>query len=106
MVMKLLRKRMKIVIWIAATAFIALIFLAWGMDITKRGPGGMLSRGFVANVNGKIVRIETYRQALRNAFYNASVRGGDRIDPLESTLIEENVFEQLIQERVAGGRGQ
>ena len=70
MVMKLLRKRMKIVIWIAATAFVALIFLSWGMDITRRSPTGMLQRGIVGKVNNRVIRIESYRELLRRTFMN------------------------------------
>lgn len=97
MVMKVLRKRMRIVIWIAAVSFIALIFLAWGMDVTRKTPGGMLQRGVVAKVNGKIIRTETYREALRVAFQNARNETGDYADPLTSALLEERVFEEIVQ---------
>lgn len=100
MVMKVLRKRMRIVIWIAAVAFIALIFLAWGMDVTRRTPGGMLQRGIVAKVNGKIIRSETYREALRTAFQNARNEARDYVDPLTSALIEERVFDQIVEEHL------
>ncbi|TET47431.1 hypothetical protein E3J62_01470 [candidate division TA06 bacterium] len=100
MVMKVLRKRMRIVIWIAAIAFISLIFLAWGMDVTRRTPGGMLQRGIVAKVNGKIIRTTTYREALRDALINARNETGDYADPLTSALIEERVFEQIVQEHL------
>ena len=100
MVMKVLRKRMRIVIWIAAIAFISLIFLAWGMDITRRTPGGMVQRGIVAKVNGKIIRSTTYREALRDALINARNETGDYVDPLTSALIEERVFEQIVQEHL------
>ncbi len=90
MVMKVLRKRMRIVIWIAAVAFIALIFLAWGMDVTRKTPGGMLQRGIVARVNGKIIRTETYREALRDAFQNARNETGDYVELyVTGKLLEE-----------------
>jgi peptidyl-prolyl cis-trans isomerase D len=100
MVMKLLRKRMKIVIWIAATAFVALIFLSWGMDITRRSPGGMLQRGIVGRVNGRPIRIETYREMLRQAFLNVRGEGGAEVDGLTSTLLEDRVFDQIVEEEV------
>ncbi|MFQ5905569.1 MAG: peptidylprolyl isomerase [bacterium] len=100
MVMKLLRKRMKIVIWVAAAAFIALIFLAWGMDVTRRSPVGMLQRGIVAKVNGRIIRVDAYRDALRRAFISARNELGGEVDGLTSTLIEDRVFDQIIQEHL------
>jgi len=100
MVMKQLRKRMKIVIWIAATAFVALIFLSWGMDITQRSPGGMLQRGVVGRVNGKPIKIETYREMLQRTFMSVRNQSGGEVDGLTSTLLEDRVFEQIVQEEL------
>jgi peptidyl-prolyl cis-trans isomerase D len=100
MVMKLLRKRMKIVIWIAATAFVALIFLSWGMDITRRSPTGMLQRGFVGKVNDRMIRIETYREMLRRTFMNMRTESGADVDGLTSTLLEDRIFEEIVQEEL------
>lgn len=96
--MKLLRKRMKIVIWIAAVSFIALIFLSWGLDITRRSPTGMLQRGIVGKVNGRIIRMETYREMLNRAFMSFRGESDAQVDGLTSTLIEDRVFEQIVQE--------
>ncbi len=100
MVMNILRKRMKIVIWVAAVAFIALIFLAWGMDITRSSPTSKLQRGIVGSVNGRAIRIDTYREALRRSLASVRDQMGGQVDDLTASLIEDRVFEQIVQDEL------
>jgi peptidyl-prolyl cis-trans isomerase D len=100
MVMNILRKRMKIVIWVAAVAFIALIFLAWGMDITRSSPTNRLQRGIVGAVNGRVIRIDAYREALRRSLASVRDQTGGEVDDLTATLIEDRVFQQIVQDEL------
>jgi peptidyl-prolyl cis-trans isomerase D len=100
MVMQVLRKQMKIVIWIAVVSFIALIFLAWGMDVSRKGPRGMFAKGMAASINGNPIRVSVYREAINKALSNARDQSGGDVDGITSSLIEDQVFEQLVQEEL------
>ncbi|MDE2727237.1 MAG: SurA N-terminal domain-containing protein, partial [Gemmatimonadota bacterium] len=56
--MKLLRERTHVVMIILVIAFVGLIGLEWGADMTGRGPGG---QNAVGSINGESVSYEEMR---------------------------------------------
>lgn len=94
--MRALRKKMTIFLWITVGAFVALIFLQWGMDIGRRRFHGA-PPGIVAEVGGRSVSYDHYR-AFLNQFRRAELErlGVTRLNEAEEAAIEERAFNQLI----------
>ena len=96
--MRALRKKMAIFLWVMVGAFVAFIFLQWGMDITRRrSPHASL--GTVARVNGEPIGYDYYR-AFLNQYRRGELErlGVDRLDETEENAIEERAFDQLIRD--------
>ncbi len=95
MVMKSMRQVTKPVVWIVALAFVGTIFLAWGMDLTRR-PG---ERGVVGKVAGRQIQNEEYRQVL-NYVYNQRAQENPNQDLPASQMnrIRDEAFTTLVND--------
>ncbi len=95
MVMKSLRQVTKPVVWIVALAFVGTIFLAWGMDLTRR-PG---ERGVIGKVAGEEIRDEQYRQVL-NYVYNqrAQEAQGRELSESELSQMRDEAFRTMVND--------
>jgi len=92
--LKRLRENMKAILWITILAFVALIFLAWGMDIQSgRGP----SPGTLARVNGRPVTRDEYEQVTRNTFDAYRNQFGQEPSGAEADGLRDQAWENLIQ---------
>ncbi len=92
--LKKLRDNMKMILWITIIAFIALIFLAWGMDIQSgRGP----NPGTVAKVNGYTITSRELDQTVRNTFDLYEKQFGRQPSEAESDALREQAWENLVQ---------
>lgn len=86
--LKAMRKKAKIFIWVAAGSFIAFILLQWGMNITgrtRRNPGEM---GIIAEVNGQPISAFEYQ----NEIERLSTAEAER---LGSTDFSEEMMEKI-----------
>jgi peptidyl-prolyl cis-trans isomerase D len=92
--LKKLRENMKMILWITIIAFIALIFLAWGMDIQSgRGP----KPGTLAKVNGRTITSNELDQAVRNTFDLYEKQFGRQPSEAETDALREQAWENLVQ---------
>jgi peptidyl-prolyl cis-trans isomerase D len=100
--MRELRKRMAVFLWFVAAAFILFIFLQWGMNISGRRQPKQITT--IAKVNGISISTRLYAERLSKVLN--SIRDSQNlthIDPLTERIIEENVFEELVQEVILKG---
>lgn len=95
MVMKALRRATKPVVWIVAFAFIGTIFLAWGMDFTRR-PG---EKGIIGEISGVDIKDEQYRQVLNYMHYQRNnEKSGQELTEAEARQMRDDAFNTIINE--------
>ena len=98
--MRELRKRMSIFLWLIAAAFILFIFLQWGMNISGRSSGGGDIK-VVAKVNGRGISTQVYIEKLNNILNELrDSQNLTYIEPLTERIVEENAFEELIHQAI------
>ncbi len=92
--LKKLRENMKMILWITIIAFVALIFLAWGMDIQSgRGP----SPGTLAKVNGYTITRGELDQAVRNTFDTYRQQFGRDPSDAQYDALRDQAWANLVQ---------
>lgn len=100
--MKLLRERTHVVMIILVIAFVGLIGLEWGADMTGRGPGG---QNAVGSINGESVSYEEMRfEVERQQEIDRQQQGGS-VDEFRRREIINEVWDRrvnltLIQQRI------
>lgn len=102
--MRELRKRMSIFLWVVAVAFILFIFLQWGMNVAgTKGERGNVR--VVAKVNDIPIRTRVYSEKLNQTINRfRENRNLNYLDPLMERVIEENAFEELIQKVIVADK--
>jgi peptidyl-prolyl cis-trans isomerase D len=94
--MRELRKKMAIFIWIVAAGFILYIFVEWGMNISGRRQEKQVI--VVAKINGVSIRTQDYYEKLSTMLNNIrDMQNLTSLDPLTERLILENAFEELVR---------
>ncbi len=95
MVMQKLRGSIaKIVLWVIIFSFGGLIIFEWGMDLTGlRTPSGVMGE-----VDGEKIMADQYYQSVRNQINIRRSQGSGEISDQEMDLIENQVWEGMIQE--------
>ncbi|MCK4575361.1 SurA N-terminal domain-containing protein, partial [candidate division WOR-3 bacterium] len=98
--MRELRKRMSVFLWLMAGAFILFIFLQWGMNISARKSGGENIK-VIAKVNGRGISTQVYIEKLNNILNELrDSQNLTYIEPLTERIVEENAFEELIHQAI------
>ncbi|MXY48667.1 MAG: hypothetical protein F4Y38_05115 [Gemmatimonadetes bacterium] len=91
--MKLLRERTHVVMIILVIAFVGLIGLEWGADMTGRGPGG---QNAVGSINGESVSYEEMRfEVERQQEIDRQQQGGS-LDEFRRREIINEVWDQRV----------
>ena len=91
--MKLLRERTHVVMIILVIAFVGLIGLEWGADMTGRGPGG---QNAVGSINGESVSYEEMRfEVERQQEIDRQQQGGS-VDEFRRREIINEVWDQRV----------
>ncbi|MCD6167173.1 hypothetical protein DRQ12_07415 [candidate division KSB1 bacterium] len=94
MVMKKMREYTKEFLIILVLAFVGTIIFNWGMNIT----GIRHRKGIIGEINGEKIRIEKYYQALQRQMEAYRQKTGQEIGEREWSFLEQQVWENLIQE--------
>ncbi len=91
--MKLLRERTHVVMIILVIAFVGLIGLEWGADMTGRGPGG---QNAVGSINGEAVSYEEIRFEVERLQEIDRQQQGGSLDEFRSREIINEVWDRRI----------
>jgi peptidyl-prolyl cis-trans isomerase D len=94
--MTTLRQNTAIVLWIVIFAFIALIVIEWGADFSRTSQSK--AGETVGVVNGRIIGLEEFRQALRNAARMEQSQGRK----LQDEQLVGEVWDSLVRELLSG----
>ena len=101
---KTIRYNTRFVYWvfiIVVVAFIGLIFLQWGMDITGiNRPGGRKSmgrEGAIAVLNGENLSATDFYEDRRKTFERVREQTGGEIDDATTEMIEQQVWDSFIK---------
>ncbi|MFZ1947985.1 MAG: peptidyl-prolyl cis-trans isomerase [bacterium] len=92
-----LRQSTKVILWIVIIAFVGLIFVVWGMNLSRSGG---LEAGIAGRVNGERVTTEEYRNAVTNeraAYYQDK---GRRSSTQAEEEINQKAWDSLVQNRI------
>mgnify|MGYP000072064927 CR=1 FL=1 len=93
-VMNQMRDKMSIILGIVIVAFLATIFFSWGMGVD--GPRGQ--KNIIAQVNKTDIPLEQYFQALNQQLSYYRDQLGQDIDEMTRIRIQDQVFENLVQD--------
>ena len=91
--MKLLRERTHVVMIILVIAFVGLIGLEWGADMTGRGPGG---QNAVGSINGESVSYEEIRFEVERLQEIDRQQQGGSLDEFRSREIINEVWDRRV----------
>jgi len=95
MVMRALRTSTKPIIWFVVLAFGGTIFLAWGMDLTRRPS----EKGVIGEVAGRDIRDEEYRRVLDLMYYQKNQQNpGQELTEAEVRQIRDEAFNSIVQD--------
>ena len=98
--MKELRKRMTLFLWLVVIAFILFIFLQWGMNVAGKRNGGR-NITIIAKVNGIPIGTRIYIEKRSEIINNLrDTQNLTYLDPLMERIIDENAFEELVQKAI------
>jgi peptidyl-prolyl cis-trans isomerase D len=92
-----LRQSTKVILWIVIIAFVGLIFVVWGMNLSRSG--GM-EAGIAGRIDGQRVTAEEYRSAVANqraAYYQDK---GRRSGAQAEEEINQKAWDSLIQNHI------
>lgn len=95
-----MRRNTKIIMLIVATAFVGLMVFEWGMDIS--GQSNPQFSGDVGQVNGTTIDYQTWTAAYRNLTDQARQQKGSALDDRELDLIEQQTWNQLVNDILIG----
>lgn len=93
-VMNQMRDKMSIILGIVIVAFLATIFFSWGMGVD--GPRGQ--KNIIAQVNKTEIPLEQYFQALNQQLSYYRDQLGQDIDEMTRIRIQDQVFENIVQD--------
>ncbi len=106
--LKVLREKSKIFLWIVAVAFIGFMVAVWGMDL--RSSESMVAASTVGEVNGQAIDARDYEDAFRLLLDNYRQQNQDRdaTDDLQRELADQawrNVVQRTVLMQEARRRG-
>ena len=90
-----LREMSKLFLYLLVVAFLALMVLEWGADITGRSSRG---NNIVGKINGHEITVEEYNQMLQNAYENERQRTGGELSDADMKRLQNEVWENIIQQ--------
>jgi len=93
-VMNQMRDKMSIILGIVIVAFLATIFFSWGMGVD--GPRGQ--KNIIAQVNKTEIPLEQYFQSLNQQLSYYRDQMGQDIDEMTRIRIQDQVFENIVQD--------
>ncbi|MDI6739096.1 MAG: peptidylprolyl isomerase [Candidatus Edwardsbacteria bacterium] len=99
MVMKQMRSQMKLVMWIVAVSFVVGFgFLITGTGGSLGGKQSKLAQGIAGEVNGQVITVTQYRQALNEAIKADRAKQG--AEPNEAAIRElgDKTWQQLVSQ--------
>lgn len=95
-----MRRNTKIIMLIVAVAFVGLMVFEWGMDMSGRSNPQF--SGEVGQVNGTNITYQTWTVAYRNFTDQARQQKGSALDDRELNLIEQQTWDQLVNDILIG----
>ncbi|MFO7262372.1 MAG: peptidyl-prolyl cis-trans isomerase [bacterium] len=95
--MQQLRDKTKAIILVAILAFVALMVLEWGMDLTGRS-SAQLTGGELGRVNGEPITFEQWRSVYQNLYSQRQAESSEPITSAEAREIEDAAWEQLVMQ--------
>ncbi|UCC47776.1 MAG: peptidyl-prolyl cis-trans isomerase [Gemmatimonadota bacterium] len=91
-----MRRNTKIIMLIVAAAFVGLMVFQWGMDISGRSNPRAV--GEVGRVNGTPINYQVWTRTFRSLTDQAREQKGAALDDREIDLIEEQAWDQLLNQ--------
>ena len=99
MFMQKLRKYAKIYLWIVVGGFVGWIFFDLGADLIGKRVREPWERGLIAEVDGRPIPYEWFKNRLDMAIRDSSeAKGGRELTDQEVARIEEAVWKQMIED--------
>ncbi len=95
-----MRRNTKIIMLVVAVAFVGLMVFEWGMDIS--GQSNPRFAGEVGQVNGTKISYQTWTVAYRNLTDQARQQKGSALNDRELDLIEQQTWDQLVNDILIG----
>ena len=89
-----MREMSFIFLWILVFAFLGLMVLEWGADITGRSR----QENIVGKVDGRKITIEEFNQILQNAYESERQRLGKELEDADYKRIQDQVWENFVQQ--------
>jgi peptidyl-prolyl cis-trans isomerase D len=92
-----LRQNTKIILWVVIVAFVGLIFVVWGMNLSKSGGP---EAGFIGKVGSDRITVEEYRTELTNqraAYYESE---GQRPGLQAEKQVADRAWETIVQQHL------
>ena len=95
MMMQQLREKSFLFIVLVIVAFVALMVLEWGMDLTGRS-GALLAGGELGRVNGEPITVEQYNAVYRELYDRRQRESSERLTAAEIREIEDAAWEEVV----------
>lgn len=89
---KYMRGIAPVVMWIVIVAFIATIFFAWGMDITRRGQG----ERYIGRVGKEDILLQQFDRDVAVERERLRSQAGGEISPSQSRMVPRQVWERKV----------
>ena len=90
-----LREKTKAIIIIVAVAFVGLMVLEWGMDLTGRS-SAQLTGGELGRVNGEPITYDQWASVYQSLYSQRQAASSEPISSAESREIEDAAWEQIV----------
>ncbi len=105
--LKILREKTKVILWIVVVAFVVTIFAAWGMNYSSGdSPGSSRTGDVVGMVNGDEITRSEYSNNLNRIFSQMRAQRGEDYSPseVEINMLREQAWEMTVQEKLVAER--
>ncbi len=96
MMIKLIREKLAIVMWVVVAAFIITIIFDWGMGGLKRGTTDVRAQGLIAKINGQDVKFAEYKQIEESYLKNSDQKDFSGVKSAELRQKAWNDFVKMI----------
>ena len=90
-----LREKTKAIIIVVAIAFVGLMVLEWGMDLTGRS-SAQLTGGELGRVNGEPITYDQWLSVYQNLYSQRQAESPEPLTSAEAREIEDAAWEQLV----------
>lgn len=105
--LRLLREKTKVILWIVVVAFVVTIFAAWGMNYRSgTSPSDDRTADIVGRVNGIDISRTEYRNNLNNLYGQMMQQRGEGYTPsdFELYMLRNQAWELTVQEKLVAER--